>query len=244
MNYAREHGCDFMMLTSTGEPINNLTYICSVMNMNRKLLRRPFDAVDLQTSGAGLTGGVLLQLSAEGVTTIALSVAYLLDSEKNAEIMRTPKSLRYNIKDLCHAIKDCGFTLRLCLNLTPDYNPHFISDIFETASACGADQLTFKRLYANAAPQNDEEKVIRTWVIQNMLETGTLGDQIELYIRTNGRKMAILSGGETVYSYLGMSTVLIEDCQGQRLTDTPRYFILRPNGKLYTRWDDDGSIIF
>jgi len=243
MNYAREHGCDFLMLTSTGEPTMNLEYIHDILAVNQSL-RTPFDAIDLQTSGAGLNVGTLEELRAAGVTTIALSVAYLLDDDKNAEIMRTPEKLRYKICTLAHLIRTNGFTLRLCLNLTSEYDADHVHEIFHAARLVGADQVTFKRLYANAAPRNRDEREIRSWVIKNREETKDLSEEIDCYIRTNGRKMSLLPGGEEVYSIQGMSTVLMTDCQGQRITDTPRYYILRPNGKLYTRWDDDGSIVF
>jgi len=249
MNYARDHDCDFLMLTSTGEPLMNPDYIETILSFNREL-RRPFDAIDLQTSGAELDNAMLGRIRDSGITTIALSVAYLLDSKKNAKIMRMPERYQYNIGGLCSEIKELGFTLRLCLNLTPDYKPisavtnHVVGEIFETAKVYGADQITFKRLYANKDPKTEDEKAIHKWVLDGTSTTEHLAKRINTRIKFEGRKIATLPGGEEVYSINGMSTVLMSDCQAQRLTDTPRYFILRPNGKLYTRWDDDGSIIF
>ena len=41
-----------------------------------------------------------------------------------------------------------------------------------------------------------------------------------------------------------MSTVIDDDCMSQVPKDEYKYLILRPNCKLYSRWDDPASLIF
>ena len=45
------------------------------------------------------------------------------------------------------------------------------------------------------------------------------------------------------YSVNGMSIVLDDDCMKTKDVNL-RYIVLRQNCKLYTRWDDKGSILF
>jgi len=46
------------------------------------------------------------------------------------------------------------------------------------------------------------------------------------------------------YSVDGMSTVLDEDCMNTEAKEELKYVILRPNCKLYSKWDDTASLIF
>jgi len=41
-----------------------------------------------------------------------------------------------------------------------------------------------------------------------------------------------------------MSTVVDDDCMSKETTKALKYVILRENGKLYSQWDDKGSLIF
>ena len=45
---------------------------------------------------------------------------------------------------------------------------------------------------------------------------------------------------------MGISTVLDDDCMSKNNTNDGviRYLILREDGKLYSQWDDKGSLIF
>ena len=65
------------------------------------------------------------------------------------------------------------------------------------------------------------------------------------YIRKNGKVIRTLLTGEFVFSIHGMSVVINKDCMSRRfLEDTLRYVILKPDGKLYTQWDDPASLLF
>ena len=46
------------------------------------------------------------------------------------------------------------------------------------------------------------------------------------------------------YSVKGISTVIDDNCMSKDNIDEIKYAILRPNGHLYSRWDDTGSLIF
>lgn len=54
-----------------------------------------------------------------------------------------------------------------------------------------------------------------------------------------------LEYGAMKYSVMNMSTVLDEDCMAKADgRDECKYLILRPNRKLYSKWDDPASLIF
>ncbi len=81
---------------------------------------------------------------------------------------------------------------------------------------------------------------------------GALED-IQAYILSNGKVLDRLEFGALRYSVNGMSTVLDDNCmdknkeskvnQSEKMTEAIRYLILQPNCKLYTKWDDEASLL-
>ena len=63
-------------------------------------------------------------------------------------------------------------------------------------------------------------------------------------MRENGTPIARLPYGFIQYSVNGISTVIDDNCMSKDNIDEMKYAILRPNGHLYSRWDDKGSLIF
>jgi hypothetical protein len=41
-----------------------------------------------------------------------------------------------------------------------------------------------------------------------------------------------------------MSVVVDDDCMSTEVKEDVKYLILQPNCKLYTKWDDEGSLLF
>ncbi|GAG40875.1 unnamed protein product, partial [marine sediment metagenome] len=64
------------------------------------------------------------------------------------------------------------------------------------------------------------------------------------YRISKGTPLYRLPYGPLVYSVMGMSVVLDDDCMSKENEDSLKYVILREDGKLYCRWDDKGSLIF
>lgn len=59
------------------------------------------------------------------------------------------------------------------------------------------------------------------------------------------RFLNTLEYGNKRYSVSVMSTIIDEDCMAKdRDKSSFKYLILRPNCKLYTQWDDEGSLLF
>ena len=70
-------------------------------------------------------------------------------------------------------------------------------------------------------------------------------EQIKNYIKSH-IPLYRLSFGAICYSVDGLSVVIDDDCMSKNNTvsETVKYVILRPNAKIYTRWDDPASILF
>ena len=88
---------------------------------------------------------------------------------------------------------------------------------------------------------NNYSYEISEWINQNRIEIC----DIFKYIQSYGRKLEMLTYGKVRYSICGMSVVVDDDCMSTNSDiDAIRYLILRENNKLYTKWDDEGSLLF
>ena len=97
----------------------------------------------------------------------------------------------------------------------------------------------------NYTPQSE-------WVKENSCSDKTLKD-IKEYIQGtpgrlhqdgHGKLLYQLPFGPFVYSIEGMSVVLDDNCMGKEQSLSLKFIVLRENGKLYSQWDDEGSLIF
>jgi hypothetical protein len=270
IKYASMNGVNTLILTGTGEPLQNLKFLHSLQDILIKE-GHPFPNVELQTTGVFLNDisepehimfGAKQQygyhnlnfLKALGVNTISLSVSDIFNSENNLKLIGVPKKLQFDLGELCKLIKDSGFNLRLSLNMTNVYDNKTPYDILKRCKELRADQITFRKLYGGAenTPEGD-------WVMENACDV-TVIEEIETYIVGekyrhkdnnevqrffgNGTPLYRLPFGPMAYSIMGMSTVVDDNCMSKDEMDKLKYVILRENGKLYCRWDDEGSLIF
>ena len=242
--FARDNGCNTVMLTGQGEPQQNLDFITKFAKMNSELVM-PFRNIEIQTTGANIDMLTLNLLRYNGITTISLSVSCLNDDEANSDVINgghTP----IDLKKLCRNIKELGFNLRLSLNVTTwiylyDEPKGDYEAIFEYCSkVLGADQVTFRKMYTDGkdSPQSK-------WIEKYGVKTEAYFKGLNDYILKNGRYLDTLEYGSKRYSVMGMSTVVDEDCMAKsEEKQSWKYLILRPNCKLYTQWDDKGSLLF
>lgn len=239
LQFARDNGCNTIMITGDGEPLLNRHYLETFSIINKKL-SVPFRWIELQTSGTTLDKNYLRFLrNAVWVNTISLSLSSIFSSEKNAEINQT-KCEMVNIDDLCKNIKEYDFTLRLSLNMTNEYDNKTIFDILNKAKELGANQITFRILYTSGKNTPEDE-----WIKNNRCSDEKM-QEFYTYIKTNGRPLRQLEYGATVYSINEMSIVVDDDCMSEKAKgdNTVKYLILRPDCRLYSLWDDKGSLIF
>ncbi|MBN2532011.1 MAG: radical SAM protein [Spirochaetales bacterium] len=243
LGFARDNGCNTIVFTGSGEPILNMEFLESAATWNREL-EHPFRWLELQTSGTTLNEKKLKILRNEiKVATIALSLSSIWSDDENAEYNNTPAKLKVNIESLCRKIRELDFNLRLSLNLTDKYNRRSPEEIFDRASALNANQITFRILYKDKSPETELSRKINLWIENHSCEITTI-DAIKEYIITYGRKLEQLPFGAIRYSVQNISTVVDEDCMSMKAREVLRYLILRPDCKLYTKWDDQGSLLF
>lgn len=237
LKYATNKGCDTMILTSSnGEVLQNKGILDVVLNENLKL-NNPLINIELQTTGVLLDDVNLSYLKQMGIKTISLSVSNLFCDLENTKICGILPQNKFYLDYLCRSIKSYGFNLRLSLLMTNYYDNIDIKDIFDRAKSLGTNQLTFKKLYY------DGDNKISKWIQDNACKEETL-DDIKSWIIKNGRKLETLPFGFRKYSYNGISVVIDDNCMVVGDVDIIRYYIIREDGKLYTKWDDTGSLIF
>jgi reverse gyrase len=105
-----------------------------------------------------------------------------------------------------------------------------------------ADQVTFRILYTSKDDAAKQYPQIQ-WIEQHKAKPELIND-IKSYIKENGRVLEILEFGATRYSIDGLSVVIDEDCMNEEAKQALKYVILQPNCKLYTKWDDEASLLF
>lgn len=236
MEFVRDEGCNSMILTGTAEPQQNLEFIFKLLDCNKNL-RKPFYNITIQTTASGLTPKDIKDLADVGVTTFALSMSSF-NELVHWEITNTPKNKQtITFGRLFDEVKKNNMNLRVCFNLTDEFisiNPHYY---FNWAEECGVDQATFRKIYMDG--NGPEAK----WVREHEFPQEKF-DAIGEYIRNNGTPIARLPYGFIQYSVHGISTVIDDNCMSKDNIDEMKYAILRPNGHLYSRWDDTGSLIF
>lgn len=241
LEFARDNGCNTIMLTGNSEPQQNrkfLTYFGMVM----QLMQTPFRWIEMQTTGVMLDQNYLRFLRNHvGVNLISLSVS-ALDDDANRAVIQTPKDLMPNLDWLCNEIKRYDFGLRLSLNLTGAFEPYAKSpdELFYTCRTFGADQVTLRVLYSsgNDTPQDK-------WIAKNAMNKQSV-DRIKAYVAKNGRILGVLPHGAVKYSIDGLCVVIDDDCMdtSEKTDEDYKYLILQPDCKLYSLWDDPASLIF
>lgn len=236
IEFVRDEGCNSMILTGTAEPQQNLEFIFKLLDCNKNL-RKPFYNITIQTTASGLTPKDIKDLADTGVTTFALSMSSF-NELVHWEITNTPKNKQtITFGRLFDEVKKNNMNLRVCFNLTDEFiaiNPYYY---FIWAEECGVDQVTFRKIYTDGNGPEAE------WVHEHEFPQEKF-DAIEGYIRNNGTPIARLPYGFIQYSVHGISTVIDSNCMSKDNIDEMKYAILRPNGHLYSRWDDTGSLIF
>lgn len=235
LQFARDNGCNTVMLTGNSEPQQNRKFLQHFASMNERI-SSPFKWIEMQTTGVMLDNPYLRFLrNTVGVSTISLSISSF-DDDMNATFIGAPASIYNNISDLCKAIKLYDFNLRLSLNLSSGFY-ETPEEFLSKAKEYGADQVTFRFLYADGEGEQAE------WVKRNKWSTEREQALIE-HVKKNGRALEILPFGRVKYSYDGMGIVLDNDCMATELSSDYKYLILRENCKLYSKWDDSASLIF
>lgn len=241
LEFARDNGCNTIMLTGNSEPQQNKKFM-AYFGMFMQIMQRPFRWIEMQTTGVMLDDGYLRFLRNHvGVNIISLSVS-ALDNQANAAIVGMPGKFKVDLKHLCSEIKRYDFGLRLSLNLTSQFDRYdrFPHKLFQECKAMGADQVTLRILYSSGkkTPQDG-------WIKGNAARKSTV-ECLEQYVREHGTVLGVLPHGGVKYSLKGLCVVIDGDCmdKAEKTGEDYKYLILQPDCKLYSQWDDPASLIF
>lgn len=238
LQFARDNGCNTLILTGNGEPLQNKQFLKFFSHWN-KMLPNPYQWIELQTTGVFIDDEMLrFMRNTVGVTTISLSVSDVFSDENNVAIIGMPQAIRFPLMGLCQEIKKYDFNLRLSLNLTDTYNNIVPTKIFDRVKELGTDQVIFRKLYLSGGKTAQDQ-----WIQEHSMDDMQM-KQLDIYISMQGKPLEILPFGATRYSLHGLSTVFDYDCMSMEVKETFRYLILQPNCKLYSKWDDPASLIF
>lgn len=265
IRYATMNNVTTCIITGTGEPFQNVKFLNRLAMLFRKM-EYPFPNVEFQTTGVFLSetekdfdnfsyrkGDALIYkyltvLDSLGVNTVSISVADIFEDEINNKITGIPEKLQFKLRDLISLLKSKGFNVRLSLNMLKRYDICDPEDIIKRCKDLDADQITFRTMYCPKTNFTPQAK----WVSENSANALTI-KKIKEYIQGTpvsghqdgcGRLLYQLPFGPFVYSVYGMSVVMDDNCMGRESSITLKYVILRENGKLYSQWDDEGSLIF
>lgn len=113
-----------------------------------------------------------------------------------------------------------------------------IRNIFSKAKQLGADQITFRKFYTTG--ENEQSQWIQKNKIDDIFFVG-----LHEYVKKHGKLLGKLPYGYDHYSIDGISVVIDEDCMNEGKVDkeTSKYFVIRPDCKLYDGWNKE-DIIF
>jgi uncharacterized Fe-S cluster-containing radical SAM superfamily enzyme len=236
LQFARDNGCNVVVLTGTGEPVQNMRFIEFFSGIN-STLTTPFKSIEIQTTGVMLDDEKLRHLRRLGVTTISFSISNIFDNNRNLELIGCVEKLRFDVFEIIKLVKKHDFNLRLSLNLVNDYDKYTVKQVIDKCKELGADQVTFRKLYKSEL-NNDIDK----WIEENA--STKFYDELVDYVKDNGKLLGILPFGSKAYNIQEMSVVIDCDCMNEEIKDTYKYLILRENAKLYSRWETKSSIVF
>lgn len=250
MIFAKENDANTMMITGDIEPLQNRHFLQTLALINKFVLPQkgcsPFNWIEIQTSAVGFNEGYARFLrNTVGVRVLSFSLSSF-DNEKNAEIVGMPKNMTVDITAACALAKKYDFVLRLSLNMSKEmlrsvgesmHGENIISKIFEKAQELGANQVTFRKFYADG--DNEQSQ----WIKENKVDDEFF-ENLHKYVKTKGRLIGKLPYGYDQYSVNGISVVIDEDCMNQEKSqkEASKYFVIRPDCKVYDGWNKEDMI--
>ena len=125
MKYVADNGCQTLMLTGTSEPQQNKQFL-NTFALLHEIIGKPFTNIEMQTTGKLLDNPNYLRFLKNFVciNTIALSISSPCDSENNYLLngcQDTSIRGKVDLEKLTSMLKDYGFNIRLCFNLSNYY---------------------------------------------------------------------------------------------------------------------------
>lgn len=226
VNVAQLASVSSILLTSKGEPLNNIETIMYCLNKFKDF------PLELQTNGLLLTSDILKQLYDNHLNTLAISIDTYEDIKKFHEI--------YSI------CTEYGINIRLTIVLTDLWNTKFFPDISYLCNLYKIKQITFRKATVPKILNGSTDAlIVSDWIRDNTKnDHNYLLDSIQ-DLCTKKNLIRNLSFGSSVYQIFGIAVTIINYCiQESNNTDDIRSLIYHQDGHMYTSWDKLSSNIF
>lgn len=240
MEFAREQGCNTLLIRGYGEPLLNKTYLEMVTTLNKQL-KNPFINIELKTNGSNLVkenGNDFEFLNGTNIKTIVLYLT-CFDDFKHYRLVTEGSSNEptMEIKNVCEQIKNHNYNLRLQVFLTRWLEYLTLEDLMKSCKELCADQFTLCEM-----PEIDGKDDVNKWIQENSCKSGPTVARIKEVI-PQLTSIGTTSKGYNIYSIDNMSFVFKSEDELKKEKNNNDLYLL-PNAKLYRKPDDLGSLVF
>jgi len=221
LEMARLASVSSVLITSKGEPLNNLNKVQECAKYFRTF------PLEIQTNGLLSCACTVKSLYLHGFNTLAISI----DKYKAID----------TLADIYNEANKFGMNIRLTIVLTDMWNVD-PNDFFVKIKNYGIKQITFRKA---TIPSNSLDITTSNWIQNNTTKDHSYF--LDYFRRDFTPKHLVreLAFGSSVYDLGGISFSIIDYCiQEHNNTEDIRSLIYHQDGHLYTSWDKQGSIIF
>jgi len=211
-----------VLITSKGEPLNNLATINYCSRWFREF------PLELQTNGTLLDESIIDNLYDHGINTIAISIDTKEDINKFEDIYYHCNELEINIR----------LTIVLTNLWTLDADT-----LLKYCKFYGIKQITFR---IATIPSNSLSKETSSWIYTSVNHE-KISSFLNYFHRNNEPKNLVrsLPFGVNVYDCAGIAVTTMSYCiQESNNSEDIRSLIYHQDGHLYTSWDKPSSILF
>ena len=245
LEHIRHKGCDTIMLTGSNEPQQNRRWLESLF-LAMKILPDPYPNIEMQTTGAFINKDYVEYLKACGLTTLAISTYNIFDDEVNQAIEVCADN-NLCLADLCENAYNANLNIRLCINVTDFVSAGLnvedprdcVEKILDRCAELHASQVTFRKMWCREGTPEAR------WISEFCKHDEEILKTVKEIVRAKGILLKTLPYGAGLYEYKGFTIVIDTDSMAKRANETAlKYAIIREDGKAYSSWDDEKSLIF
>ena len=238
-------GCTTALITSKGEPLNNLSQIDDYLYRLNDVGTLPI--VELQTNGIDLQGESkqgwrkLARWRELGLSTVAISCVGV-DRDRNQAIYDPKLKLKdgpWHLMDAARRVLDAGLICRLTVTMYAGGvdSAEEVSNIIHFCATTGIQQVTFGAV--NCAEQTRDSEA-SAWAKAHVLAGGAFADMLA-FITANGTPLLSLMHNAKVWDIEGVSVCVRNCLTTSQEPEEIRLLIYWPDGKVTYDWQYEGA---
>ena len=228
---AKRCGATHMLITSKGEPLQNIPAIKRTCEIFEKY------PIEIQTNGLLLDASMGFELQHAGVNIVAVSV----DHPHYFDLNCNPQ--------MWQAIKNFNMIARATVMVFDIFEEWSLRDFINVCHANGIRQLTFRSptVPERTVPTTESKKAVQYIFDHNApkLYKSLQQDLIDTVHAGKGNIIMQLPFGPIVYDIEGVAITSMDYCMQEQSNGLNiRSLIYMEDGHLYTCWDKKGSILW